>query len=193
LKGENIMEFQEVVRARRSCRSFDPSAVAQEQLSAILDAGQWAPSPWEFIVITDPEKKMRIREAGEEARQSVVDSDGPGWVNKYGMGFVEEAPVLIAVVFNPAKGGLGEYFDQPYGALQAASACVQNMMLAAAEFGLGSLWFTFFKPEKVRPILNIPESREIAAIILLGKSKQPLEAPPRKAPKIHPEQYQAAE
>lgn len=192
------MEFQEVIRARRSCRSFDPSAVVQEQLSAIVDAGQWAPSPlnlqpWEFIVITDPEKKMRIREAGEEARQRVVDSGGPGWVKKYSMGFVEEAPVMIAVVFDPTKGGLGEYFEQPYGALQAASACVQNMMLAAAEFGLGTLWFTFFNPDKVRAILNIPQDREIAAIILIGKPKQPLDAPPRKAPKIHPEQYQAAE
>jgi 5,6-dimethylbenzimidazole synthase len=190
------MEFQEVIRARRSCRSFDPSAVAQEQLSAILDAGQWAPSPlnlqpWEFIVITDPEKKMRIREAGEVARQRVVDSGGPGWVKKYSMGFVEEAPVMIAVVFDPTKGGLGEYFQQPYGALQAASACVQNMMLAAAEFGLGTLWFTFFNPDKVRAILNIPQDREIAAIILIGKPKQTLDAPPRKAPKIHPEQYQA--
>lgn len=192
------MEFQEVIRARRSCRSFDPSAIAQEQLSAILDAGQWAPSPlnlqpWEFIVITDPEKKMRIREAGEEAQQRVVDSGGPGWVKKYSMGFVEEAPVMIAVVFDPAKGGLGQYFEQPYGALQAASACVQNMMLAAAEFGLGTLWFTFFDPDNVRPILNIPQDREIAAIVLIGKPKQPVDAPPRKAPKIHPEQYQAAE
>ena len=192
------MEFQEVIKARRSCRSFDPSAVAQEQLSLIIEAGQWAPSPlnlqpWEFIVITDAEKKKRIREAGEEAQQSVVDSGGPGWVKKYSMGFVEEAPVMIAVVFDPTKGGLGEYFEQPYGALQAASACVQNMMLAAAEFGLGTLWFTFFNPDKIRSILNIPEGREIAAIILLGKSKQPLEAPPRKAPKIHQEQYQAAE
>jgi hypothetical protein len=106
LKGENIMEFQEVIRARRSCRSFDPSAVAQEQLSAILDAGQWAPSPlnlqpWEFIVITDPEKKMRIREAGEEARQSVVDSDGPGWVNKYRLCSIRPKAVWANISISP--------------------------------------------------------------------------------------------
>lgn len=188
------MEFKDVVKARRSCRAFESSNVSEEQVAEIIETGQWAPSPlnlqpWEFIVITDPEVKVRIREAGEAARQSVIDGGGPGWAGKYAMAFIEEAPVLIVVVSDPAKGGLGEYFGQQYGAMQAASACVQNMMLAAAEVGLDSLWFTFFSPEKLRAILNIPDSKEIAAVIPIGKPKDPIEAPPRKAPKVYRNRY----
>mgnify|MGYP001825547741 CR=1 FL=1 len=61
------MEFKELVKARRSCRGFDGSEVTEAQLSVILEAGQWAPSPlnlqpFEFIVITDGNIKAQIRQ-----------------------------------------------------------------------------------------------------------------------------------
>ncbi len=188
------MEFKDLVKTRRSCRSFDSSPVSDEQLEAVLGAGQWAPSPlnlqpWEFVIITDPEVKARIRQAGEDARQEAIDRNAPGWVTGYGMEFLEEAPVLVAVVFNDSKGGLGDLFGQKYGAFQAASACIQNMMLAAADQGLATVWFTFFRPEKLQSILKIPENLKIAGVIPIGKPKGSLQSPPRKDPKIHRDRY----
>lgn len=188
------MEFGDLVKARRSCRAFENSPLSDEQLSAILEAGVWAPSPlnlqpWEFIVITDGQLKTQIKELSEEARQSVIDNGGPGWAGKYGMEFLESAPVLIAVVVNPAKAGLGSFFDQPYGAMQAASACIQNMMLAATDLGFESLWFTFFAPQKMQAALKIPDHLEIAGIIPIGKPKDALKAPPRKEARVHQQQY----
>jgi 5,6-dimethylbenzimidazole synthase len=139
------MEFKTLVKARRSCRSFEDTAVTDEQLAGILEAGQWAPSPlntqpWEFIVITDEAAKAEIREIGEAARQAVLDQGGPAWAAKYGMDFLEQAPMLIVVTVDPVKGGgLGGFFGQEHGALQAASACIQNMMLAASDMGLETL------------------------------------------------------
>jgi nitroreductase len=192
------MEFADLVKMRRSCRSFETTAVSEEHLEAILKAGQWAPSPlnlqpWEFIVVGESEVKKRIRQAGEQARQQVIDGGGPGWTKKYSMAFLEEAPVLIAVLCDPRKGGLGGFFGQPQGAMQAACACVQNMMLAAADLGLASLWFTFFDPESVRTILGVPVEKEVVAIVPVGRPQQALDAPPRKAPRIHPDRYVAAE
>ena len=189
------MDFETLFLSRRSCRSFDSSPIPEEQLAAILKAGQWAPSPlnlqpWEFIVITEPEIKTQVRKVAEDAKQEVLDSGGPGWAGKYAMSFLEDAPVLIAVVVDPLQGGLGDYFGQKYGWLQAGSACVQNMMLAAADMGIGSLWFTFFRPEKLGPVLNIPDDLEIAAVIPLGKPKESIKAPPRKDPSVHRQRYQ---
>ena len=189
------MEFKALVKARRSCRSFETSSVSEEQLTAILDAGRWAPSPlnqqpWEFIVITDPGTKAQVRKVTEEAMQLVIDNGGPGWAAKYSAGFLEEAPVLVIVVFDPSKGGLGNFFGQKYGALQAASACVQNMLLKATDLGLGTLWFTWFEPDKLQELLNIPENLEIAAVVPIGIPKDPVKAPPRKDPKIHRESYE---
>ena len=190
------MEFKAVVKSRRSCRAFEPDPVTDDQLAAIMEAGQWAPSPmnalpWEYIIVSDVEVKAQIRKVSEAARQAVLDGGGPGFAAKYDMGFLEQAPVLIAVVFDPSKKGLGDFFNQKDGALQAASACVQNMMLAAAEYGLGTLWFTWFDPQKMKAALNIPQKLEIAALIPIGKPKGEIKAPPRKDPKIHREGFVA--
>ena len=192
------MEYQELVKARRSCRAFKNTKITDEQLALILEAGQWAPSPlnaqpWEFIIISDGAVKTQVRKIGEEARQAVLDSGGPGWAAKYGMGYLEEAPVLIVVTVDPEKGGLGSYFGQEYGAMQAASACIQNMMLAATDMGLESLWFTFFAPDKLQEVLGIPQNLEIAGILPIGETREPIKAPPRKKPKVHRQRYLQAE
>ena len=192
------MEFKTLVKERRSCRVFETSPVSEEQLTAIIEAGRWAPNPlnlqpWEFITVRDQASKTKIKKAAEDARQLVIDKGGPKWAAKYSAGFLEEASVLVVVVYNPSKGGLGEFFGQTKGALQAASACVQNMLLAAADEGLGTLWFTWFEPEKLQSILNIPENLKIAGVIPIGEPKGATEPPPRKPPKIHSESYQKAE
>jgi len=184
------MEFKEVLAARRSCRAFEPDPISPEQVNQLIAAGQWAPSPlnlqpWEFVVVTEPEVKAGLRAAADEARRGVVDQGGPGWTAKYGLDFLEQAPVLVVVLFDPSRGGLGGYFNQPHGALMAASAAIQNLMLAAAEMGLGSLWFTFFDPARLGPVLNLPQNLSIAGIIPLGRPKAWPEAPPRKPARVH--------
>lgn len=192
------MEFKDVVKARRSCRSFESAEITENTMAAILEAGNWAPSPlnqqpWEFLVITDPLKKAEVRKVAEAARQKVTSSGGPHWVSKYGLDFIEEAPVLIVVLFDPSQGGLGKFFGQNQGAISAAAACVQNIMLAAADMGLGTLWFTFFNPEEMRVSLGVPETLEVAGVIPVGKVKGTIKAPPRKDPKIHRESYGRAQ
>lgn len=188
------MEFKELVKSRRSCRAFESSPVPEEHLHAVLAAGKWAPSPlnlqpWEFIIITDPDVKAQVQKTAETAKQEVIDKDGPGWVTKYEMDYITEAPALIVVILDPSKGGLGNFFGQKNGAMQAASACVQNMMLAATELGLETVWFTFFRPEALKSVLGVPENLDIAAVIPIGKSKGSAKAPPRKEPVVHYQQY----
>ena len=188
------MEFKEVVKARRSCRSFESAEIPEETITAILEAGCWAPSPlnlqpWEFLVVTDPLKKAEVRKVAEAARQKVTASGGPGWASKYGLNFIEEAPVLIAVLFDPSQGGLGRFFGQKQGAIAAAAACVQNILLAAADMGLGTLWLTFFDPEEMRACLGAPENMEVAGVIPVGRVKGTIKAPPRKETRVHRESY----
>jgi nitroreductase len=55
--------------------------------------------------------------------------------------------------------------------------------------GLGSTWFTFFRPEKLHAVLNVPENLEIAAVLPIGTPKDPAKAPPRKEPKVYAQHY----
>lgn len=188
------MEFKDVLHARRSCRAFTDQPIGEEEIGRLISACQWAPSPlhlqpWEFIVITDPAVKGRVRQLAEQAKAAVVAADGPSWAAKYPLDFLDQSPVLIVVLFNPAKGGLGVHFNQPHGALQAASAGIQNMMLAGAEQGLGSLWFTFFDPDALAAELAVPDKLSLAGVIPFGHVADWPKAPPRKEARIYREAY----
>ena len=107
------------------------------------------------------------------------------------MNFVGECPLILVVVYDPGKGGLGSYFGQPHGALQSTCACIQNMMLQAADLGLDSLWFTFFDPSTLKPILDIPEELDIAGAILIGTPAMEARPPLRRTPKVHRNRFTA--
>ncbi len=188
------MEFATLVEKRRSCRAFKDTPVAKEQIKAIVRAGQWAPSPlnqqpFQFIAVTDKNLKAGIQKAGISAKQAVADQDGPGWAQKYPMDFVGSCPLILVVAYDHSKGGLGAYFNQSHGALQAASACIQNMMLMAADLDLGSLWFTFFDPIEVKHLLGIPEELDLAGAVMVGIPGSEVKVPPRKSPRIHENRF----
>jgi len=188
------VEFQQVLKGRRSVRAFRDAPVSDEQVNALLEAATWAPSPlhlqpWSFVVVRGQEAKAKVKELCQAAKQAVVDAGGPEWVHKYGFDFLDQAPVYVVVFYDPRKGGLGPYFNQPLGALQGASAAVQNLMLAAAEQGLGSLWLTFFDPAAMAQALGAPEGLEVAGVIPLGVPAGEVKAPPRKAPKVFLDAY----
>jgi len=192
------MEFTDLfslLEARKSCRSFQPKVpLKPEEIKMIIKAGQQAPNPlnqqpWSFVVITADEIKKQLRQAGEKAKQTVLDEGGPGWVGGFSLDFMEEAPLVIALLVDPRKGGLGEYFNQPIGSIQAGSACLQNMMLAATTLGFGSLWFTFFDPAEVRPIIAVPDNLEIVGLLFVGKAVGKVPASRRRDPVVYADSF----
>ncbi len=191
----NFMELFSLMQERKSCRSFQSeSALSPTEIRTIIKAGQQAPNPlnqqpWSFVVITSAEIKKKLRQAGEEAKQAVLDQGGPGWVGGFSIDFMEEAPLVIAVVVDPAKGGLGTFFNQPTGSIQAGSACMQNMMMAATTLGYGSLWFTFFDPGAVKPIIAVPENLELVGLLFVGKALGDIPASRRREPVIYADSF----
>jgi nitroreductase len=184
-------ELFSLLQERRSCRSFQPGVTLEPgEVMMIVKAGQQAPNPlnqqpWSFIVVTSVETRKKLRQAGEQAKQVVLEKGGPGWVGGFSIDFMEEAPLVIAVVVDPRKGGLGGYFNQPHGSVQAGSACMQNMMLAATTLGFGSLWFTFFDPAAVKPILSVPDHLEIIGLLFVGKATGEIPSSRRRDPVIY--------
>lgn len=192
------MEFADLfslLEARKSCRSFQSEVLLKpEEIKMIVRAGQQAPNPlnqqpWSFVVITADETKKKLRQAGEKAKQTVLDKGGPGWVGGFGIDFMEEAPLVIAVLVDPRKGGLGDYFNQSTGSIQAGSACMQNMMLAVTTLGFGTLWFTFFDPAEVRPIIAVPDNLEIVGLLYIGKAAGEVPSSRRRDPVLYADSF----
>ena len=171
------MDVFTAMKERRSCRRFLPEAVDGKLIEQILEAGNWAPSPanqqpWEFIVIRSSAVKDKIIKEAEPLKRKLLERSGWKWLDSYRIDFVKEAPVIIAVIGDPQKSGADMFLEKGAGRgyLEACSAVVQNMMLAAHALGLGSLWFTLFEGGWLRKILGLDPGKDPVALLCIGKA-----------------------
>lgn len=156
--------MEKTIKQRRSIRAFTDEKVDDQVLEAILEAGRWAPSglnnqPWRFAVITDTDLKNRL-----------------STLTKYGS-IIRSAPAVIAVFMDTAVS-----YDRTKD-LQAVGACIENMLLAVTDLGLGGVWLgeILRSSDEVKRLTLAPQSYEFMAAVALGHPKgEPSKATDRK-------------
>ncbi|MDR2650472.1 MAG: nitroreductase family protein [Clostridiales bacterium] len=159
------MTFDEIVKARRSIRSYKSAPIEQDKLLAVLDAGRLAPSArnrqdWRFTVVTN--QKLRERLSYACCGQSVV----------------AEAPVSI-ILWGRAEDVME--CDQSAATVDCSIA-LSFMILKAQELGLGTCWLGAFKADEVAKVLDLPDGAVIVAVTPLGYPNEEPAARPRKSP-----------
>ncbi len=159
-----MKELLELMRGRRSVLRFKPDPIPDTDLEKILEAGRWAPSyanaqPWKFVVVRDPEKKRAL---GALVERILVFRPGRVALSSTGLG---EAPVVIAVVVDPAR--------DPLHYREAGAAATQNMALMAHALGYASFWAGVAGrgevEREIKKLLGIPRSMRVVALLPLGK------------------------
>lgn len=149
--------FSELVRERRSHRTYTDAPVGDDEVRTVLRAALMAPTAmglrkWRFVV-TDSKEKIKelsgTRPAGSE--------------------FIGGAPVVIAV--------LGEPEEQPKW-IEDCSIAAVTMQYQAEDLGLCTCWCQIRGSEsvdagvtaeqKVREILNIPARYSVLCLIAVG-------------------------
>ncbi len=147
----------DLIKTRRSIRTFTDNVVADDLIEQILDAGRFAPSgmnnqPWRFAVIRDKNLKDMVSGLTRYSKT------------------IKGADVLIAV-FLDTETSYHHTKD-----VQAVGACIQNMLLAIHSLGLGGVWLgEILKSEKeFKIILEAPGPFELMAVIALGYPAEPL-------------------
>jgi len=162
--------FLEIIRTRRSYRSYKAEQITDEQLNAVLEAGTYAPtsrglqSPF-IVAIQNDALKARLVKMNAEIMGVTT--------NPY-----YDAPTYV-LVFVPA--------DAPNG-VQDASLVLENMMLAAHAQGLGSCWIhrerEMFATEEGKELMRewgLPDGLiGIGALALGYPDGEPSPAKPRK-------------
>lgn len=170
------MDVFEAIKGRRSCRKFSPEPIAEDDLNLILEAATWAPSPannqpWEFVAVSSADIKQKIFKGAQECKQKLFETSGWKWLERYQVGFLLEAPIILAVVGNPKLAGADLFLEgrgESYA--HASAAAIQNILLTAHAIGLGSLWYTLFDRKSLREILKIEEGKDLVALVCLGKA-----------------------
>ncbi|OUR85097.1 5,6-dimethylbenzimidazole synthase [Colwellia psychrerythraea] len=168
-----------VIFSRRDVRSeFLPKVVANDVVQRILKAAHHAPSvgfmqPWDFIVVTDTEKKIAIKKGFTEANKhssALFTPEKSSQYNKLKLEGIVEAPLGICVTCDRNRNGpvvLGRTI-KPEMDLYSAVCAVQNMWLAARAENLGLGWVSIIHDSVLRDVLAIPENIDIIGYLCLG-------------------------
>ena len=156
------METLEAIRQRRSVRQFRSDPVDRKLLEQLVDCGRLAPTaraeePWEFVVVTSDDMRAAIGRTTDHGK------------------FIAEAPACIAVFCRDTK-----YY------LEDGCAATENILLAAADLGLGACWVAGDKKgyaDQIRRMLEVPEGYKLVSLLAVGypsddrppKDKRPLD------------------
>lgn len=126
------MEFAKLSAERYSLRKFSDRPVEQEKLTQVLEAGRSAPTahnlqPQRIFVLQSP--------------QALEKADGCTGAHFH-------PPVILVVAYDPEAAWKRETDGKNHGEIDAAIAATQ-MMLQAADLGLGTTYVGMFEPEKL--------------------------------------------
>jgi len=153
------MEALKAIAERHSTRAFASRSVPKEVLEQIIDAGRLAATarnvqPWEFVAVTDDGVRARLAQLAENGR------------------FIAQAPACVALFCKETK-----YF------VEDGSAATQNIMVAAAAFGVQSCWVAGDKKpyaEEVARLLRAPAGLRLMSLIPLGYASGPEPRAPKR-------------
>jgi nitroreductase len=172
------------IRKRRSIRMFTKNDLSDEQIAALLQAANEAPSAhnqqsWRFIVLRK-QKKQEL--ADLVAAQSEGFPRPASALLRMAARSIASAPVVIAVantgdlidhgtdLFKVNKEMAHDFFRTME--IQSSAAAVQNMLLAATSIGLATVWLgiLFLIKDDVLKFIEERASREGG-----GPKKEPFE------------------
>ena len=154
------MDVSQAIQGRYSCRRYEDRPLEQEKLSAVLEAARQAPSAknlqdWRFVVVTEKDTREQLAVAANN--QTFIADAGA---------------IVVACTVSDHVMRCG----QAIGPIDVSIA-LEHMCLQATELGLATCWIGSFYPDKVRPIVGIPDHVNIIELLALGY--------PADAPKPH--------
>ena len=158
--------LMDIIRKRRSIRRYKPDPIPENEIRYILEAAREAPSwnnqqCWRFIVVRDKEVQKKLAEASKRRM------------------WMAQAPIIIVACANPSQSGKRRFGGQEYY-LVDIGVCVEHMVLAATERGLGTCWIGDFDENSVKRLLGIPGNIRAVALIPVGLPDEEPTPTPRK-------------
>ncbi|KKK43966.1 hypothetical protein LCGC14_1052580 [marine sediment metagenome] len=151
------MDFEEIIYKRRTIRRFKQDPISLDTLKKLVDFGRVAPMASniqgiEFIIVESAETREKVFQLVNFASSLPPDQRTPE------SGREPTAYIIILVNRNIKK----SFMDFDVG------AAVENILLGAVHFGIGTCWMANIRMRKIRALFEIPEYYDIKQVISLG-------------------------
>ena len=172
------MEFQQVIDARQSVRSFNGKQVSEEILREMVSAAQAAPS-WKntqtsrYYCISTPEQVSKFRETV---------------LPEFNQNSTKDATAYVVTTFRKNISGFnkatGEADNEVGNGWGAYDLGLHDMLLCAkaVELGVDTLIMGLRDASVVADFCGIPEDEQVMSIIAVGyRSESVSKKPPRKS------------
>jgi nitroreductase / dihydropteridine reductase len=181
-----MMEFKDLVRQRYSCRKYEDRKVPEETIGELVQIVRYAVSagntqPWKIKIVSDPAMLAEVSDAAYGQPQvrhcshlfvlcadtdanALADSQdrslrAAGWPDDKRTEWVEGTRNHVAKF--DAQGALSWASCQVYAAMT-------NCVNGAFSLGLGSCPMTYFKPEEVSRVLDLPANVTPVVLVSVG-------------------------
>lgn len=195
------MNMNNIIRTRRSIRSFKSDEIPQNEIKELLVSAMCAPSPknrqpWEFAVCTG-KTKLKIAQVFKEKISMDLSKQPDSIPLKMAMetaNIVQTAPVLVLVCYDGVNGvkcnNDGRLWDivSPQAEccdIQAIGAAVQNLILEAKNRNIASLWVCdiLYAYDEIKRAVDI-DNTFIAGVVLGYTDENPI-VPERNLNKVY--------
>lgn len=160
------MNILETIKNRRSVRNYKSNPIPEKLIDRLIEALIWAPSAGnlqsrKFYFVFNEKIKKDLAEAA------------------LGQDFIGEVPLaVVGCTDDKTILRYGERGKNLYSICDV-SASIQNMMLVAQHYNLGTCWVGAFDEEEVAEILDLPENLRPIVIVPVGyPAERPL--PPKR-------------
>ncbi len=153
------MDVHEVIRTRRSVRSYRADPIPEEVLHRVLEAARVVPSagngqPTRLVLITEPEARQRLAElCGKQS-------------------FIAEAPVVVVACGKHLY--LTSGIEGPnLWVLVDGAITLDHLTLAARAEGLGTCWIGVIGSAEVKQVVGLSEEMDVVSVTPLGYPASP--------------------
>ncbi|WP_254897700.1 nitroreductase family protein [Kitasatospora sp. NA04385] len=175
--ADRCRDFHQVMARRRTVRDYSTRPLPEGVLEWAVRTAATAPSgahvqPWRFVVVTDPERKRRLREAAEAEEREFYDHRASAeWLaalapigTDWRKPFLEDAPAVI-VVFEVHK---GPHSPRPYYTKESVGIAVGFLLSALHQAGLATLTHTPSPMRFLNEVCDRPPEERAAYVIPVG-------------------------
>lgn len=148
------MEFYQVIKTRRSIRSYKKDEIPEEAMIRVLEATRIAPSGhnrqfWKFYIVENAEKKEAIAKGCADQM------------------WIADAPAVIVAVGYHIPFSRGGYMGDMTFMMDVSIAFTQLIQAARAE-GLGTCWIGAFSNDEVKKAMGLPDDENVVAVTPIG-------------------------